>query len=358
MPSRKEIKWSQLKVGALVILGVAILIGLIFLMSGSTGGLFASKVELRTYFQNASGLKNGAPVTLEGVTIGNVRSIRLVPSRNPTPVEVTMEVGAGSLKDLHVDSATSIAQAGVLGDSFVDISSVKATGPPPKNHAELRSHEVPSISQVVDSSQDALVEITAMMKKVNIMMDTLNSKRGSAGELINDPQLYEHLTKVAGNLDIVTGRLAQGSGTLGKLMTDETMYTKLNATVDRLNTITESIAEGHGSVGKLLHDETLYNNLNSAVENTNKLVEGINEGKGALGKFASDPEFARKLDSTLTSLDAIVKGLNEGKGTMGQLMQDKSLYTHLDQTMEQSRDLLKAIRENPKKYFVIRLKMF
>ena len=73
MPSRKEIRWAQLKVGILVLVGLAILVGLIFLMSGSTGGLFARKLFLRSYFDNAAGLKAGAPVTLEGVTIGNVR---------------------------------------------------------------------------------------------------------------------------------------------------------------------------------------------------------------------------------------------------------------------------------------------
>ena len=41
MPSRREIQWSQLKVGALVLVAVAVLVGLIFLMSGSTGGLLA-----------------------------------------------------------------------------------------------------------------------------------------------------------------------------------------------------------------------------------------------------------------------------------------------------------------------------
>ena len=43
MPSRKEIQWSQLRVGALVMVAMAVLIGLIFLMSGSTGGLFARR---------------------------------------------------------------------------------------------------------------------------------------------------------------------------------------------------------------------------------------------------------------------------------------------------------------------------
>ena len=358
VPSRKEIQWSQLKVGSLVLVGLAILVGLIFLMSGSTGGLFSRKLFLRSYFANAAGLKTGAPVALEGVTVGNVRKIRVVPSHDPNPVEVTMEVGADSLPGLHTDSTTSIEQAGVLGDSYVDISSVKATGPQPGNGAELQARSVPSIQQVVDTSQDALQQVSIMIKKVDTVLDTLNSKRGSAGDLLNDPRLYEHMTRIATNLDEVTERMAKGSGTLGKLMTDSSMYDKLNATVDRLNTISESIAAGHGSVGKLIHDETLYNNLNDAVKNTDTLVQGINEGKGALGKAVADQEFADKLDSTLTNLDAIVKGLNEGKGTLGQLMQNRSLYDHTDQTMEQTRDLLKAIRQDPKKYFVIRLKLF
>ncbi len=358
MPSRKEIKWSQLKVGALVFAGVAILIGLIFLMSGSTGGVFAKKVDLRSYFENASGLKGGAPVALEGVTIGNVRHIRIVPARNPTPVEVTMEVAEDSLRGLHTDSTTSIQQAGVLGDSYVDISSVNATGPPPANLAELKARSVPSIQQVVNTSQDALVEATEMMKRVNTVLDTLHSKRGTAGELLNDPELYRHLSRVAGNLDVVTGRLASGTGSLGKLMTDETMYSKLNATVDRLNTISESIAAGHGSVGKLVHDETLYNNLDAAVANTNKLVDGINSGKGTLGKLTADPEFAKKLDDTLTNLDGIVKGLNEGKGTLGQMVQNRSVYDHTDQTLTELQELLKAFRADPKKYLQIHVRVF
>ncbi len=129
MPSRKEIQWSQLKVGALVLVAIAVLIGLIFLVGRSTGGLFSPKLVLRSYFANAAGLKNGAPVTLEGVTIGNVIKIGVVPRAQPAPVEVTMRVGGEYVRDLHTDSTTSIAQAGVLGDSYVDIDSTNASGP-------------------------------------------------------------------------------------------------------------------------------------------------------------------------------------------------------------------------------------
>jgi phospholipid/cholesterol/gamma-HCH transport system substrate-binding protein len=43
---------------------------------------------------------------------------------------------------------------------------------------------------------------------------------------------------------------------------------------------------------------------------------------------------------------------------MGQLMQNRSIFDHTDQTMDQAQQLVKAIRENPKKYLVIHLKLF
>ncbi len=358
VPNRKEIQWSQLKVGILVLLAVAILIFLIFLMSGSTGGLFAKKLTLRTYFDNATNLKNGAPVTLEGVTLGNITRIRIVPSREPLPVEVTMRIGENYAGLLHTDSTTVIAQAGVLGDSYVDISSKKATGPPPANNAELRSVDTPSIADVVNTSEVALKGISVLMARVDTLVSTLTTTKGTAGKIINDPELYNKLTRVITNLETITRTMSNGEGTLGKLIHDDSLYKSLNASVDRLNNITAALDEGKGTAGKLLHDDSLYNNLNSAVKNTNDLVAGINSGKGALGKLANDPAFAGKLDDTVANLDALLKGINEGKGTLGQFAQNRSLYDHADQTMDQAQQLVKAIRENPKKYLVIHLKVF
>ena len=89
-----------------------------------------------------------------------------------------------------------------------------------------------------------------------------------------------------------------------------------------------------------------------------KLLADVNSGKGTIGKLAKDPEFAKKLDDTVTRLDNILTSVDEGKGTIGQLMQNRSLYDHTDQTMDQAQQLVKSIRNNPKKYLVIRLKLF
>jgi phospholipid/cholesterol/gamma-HCH transport system substrate-binding protein len=335
-----------------------VLIGLIFLMSGSTGGPFAHKLVLRSYFENAAGLKDGAPVTLEGVTIGNVIHVRIIPNRSPTPVEVTMQVGHEFQRDLHTDSTASISQAGVLGDSYLDLSSAHASGPPPANNAELKASGSPSIQDVIRTSQVSIEQITTLMRKIETLVDTLNSKKGSAGAFINDPALYNKLTRIADDLQTITGTVAAGNGSLGKFITDDTLYTRANSAVDRLDKITADLDQGKGSAGKLLKDDSLYNNLNSAVTNANQLVSEINAGKGSLGKIAKDPAFAEKLDDTVTRLDSILKAVDEGKGSLGQLVQNRSLYDHADQTLDQTQQLVKSIREDPKKYLVIRMKVF
>lgn len=342
----------------MVLVAMAVLIGLIFLMSGSTGGLFARKIKLRAYFENAAGLKDGAPVTLEGVTIGNVIHIRLIPERNPTPVEVTMQVGREHLHDLHTDSTASIAQAGVLGDSFIDLSSAHASGPPPAENAELKAVDSPSIGDVVRTSKVSIEEIQTLTRKVEVLVDSLNSKRGTVGMLINDPELAHQITRIATNLETVTNDIAGGKGSIGKLITDDTLYTRANDAVDRLDMITKGLDEGQGTAGKLLKDDSLYKNLNATIANTNELVAEINAGHGAVGKMARDPEFAKKFDDTITHLDSILKSVDEGKGSLGQLVQNRSFYDHADQTLDQAQQLIKGFRENPKKYLTINMKVF
>jgi phospholipid/cholesterol/gamma-HCH transport system substrate-binding protein len=345
-------------VGALVLAAMAVLVGLILLMSGQSGGLFERKLVLRSYFENAAGLKDGAPVTLEGVTIGNVIHVRVVADRNPTPVEVSMRVGYEWLGGLHTDTTATIAQAGVLGDSYVDLSSAHASGPAPANNAELKAGGAPSIQDVVRNSNESIIELNNLLHKVEVTIDAVNSRRGTAGELINNPDLYRKISRIADDLETISGAVADGKGSLGKLVNDDTLYNRANAAIDRLNKITVALDQGQGSAGKLLKDDALYNNLNAAAANANQMVAEINAGHGALGMLAKDPAFAAKLDDTVTRLDGFLKGLDEGKGTLGQLAQNRALYDHTDQMVGQAEQLVKSIREDPKKYLVIRMKVF
>jgi phospholipid/cholesterol/gamma-HCH transport system substrate-binding protein len=358
VPSRKEIQWSQLRVGVLVLAAMAALVGLIFLMSGSTGGLFAKKIELRCYFKNADGLKEGAPVTLQGVTIGNVKTIHVVASRNPTPVEVVMQVGGEFQSGLHTDSTADIAQAGVLGDSFLDIDSTHAIGPVPHSGAELVASNSPGLQDVIQSSSVSIQDLQVTIGKLNKMLDDINSGKGTVGRLINDPKMADHIEAVVANLDAISKDLATGKGSAGELINDDSLYKHLDSAADKLDQITTALNEGKGSAGKFLRDESFYTNLNAAVKNTNDLLDGINKGKGTLGRLHHDPEFAQKLEDTITHLDGIMKSIDSGEGTLGQLVKNRETSDNLNKTLTSTTDLLQAFRANPKKYLTIQLKMF
>ena len=143
MPGQQEVRWSQLKVGVLVIVALSALAALIFLMSNTTGGFWSGHLMVRSYFENSAGLKVGAPVSLEGVTIGNVKGIRIVPDRKLTPVEVTMRINKKYQYGIRQDSKTSLTTLGVLGDTVVDIDSKFATAGPVQNNDRAPHHRNP-----------------------------------------------------------------------------------------------------------------------------------------------------------------------------------------------------------------------
>ena len=358
MPGQQEVRWSQLKVGVLVIVALATLAALIFLMSGNTGGFWAGHLKLRSYFENSAGLKIGAPVNLDGVTIGNVQAIRIDSSRRLTPVEVVMKINKQKAADVRTDSKSSLEQVGVLGDTVVDISSRNANGPPVENNAELPTTETPNLQDVIQASQGTIEQLDTILGKVNKIADALSTDKGSIGALINDRTVYNKGLQTLNELQSLVDEVSNGHGSIGKLIKDETLYDNLKQATKGLSDIVAQVNSGHGSIGKLMKDDTLYNNLNASTRNLNEILAGINEGKGSLGILAKDPQFAHKLNDAVTQMDSLLEQVNSGQGTIGELFKSRETADHLNRLLDSSNELVKAIRSNPKKYLTIRLKIF
>jgi phospholipid/cholesterol/gamma-HCH transport system substrate-binding protein len=352
------VRWSQLKVGVLVIVALCALVALIFLMSGSSGGFWTGKVTLHSYFENSAGLKEGAPVNLDGFTVGNVSHIRIDLTHPQTPVEVIMKVNRQWAKDIRQDSKDSLTTIGVLGDTVVDIDSREAHGPPVQNGQELPTNETPNLQDVIQASQGTIQKLNTILDQVNQIANSLNSNKGSIGMLINDPTLYKRAVSMVNELSAMVDQVNNGQGSIGKLFKDDTMYNRLNDMVSKADDITTSLDEGKGTAGKLLKDETLYNEFKQTTENLNRILADINAGKGTFGVLAKDPKTAAKLSDTITRLDSLLTKLDNGQGTMGALLKDRSLYDHLDEVTRNSNELMLAIRKDPKKYLTFHVKVF
>ena len=359
MPSQKQLKWSQLRVGITVIIASLTLALLLFLMSG-TGGFFSHRIRLISYFDNASGLRVGAPVRLSGVDIGNVVALRVVPDKDKqiTPVEVIMKVSTKYDFNLRRDSVTSLDTAGVLGETYLDIDSSQAIGPVVKNGDTLPTQVHPDFNEVVRSSQSTLQNMDALLKRADRILAFAESGKGSLGKLIYDPTLYDRFSQTVTEFKGVVDEIAQGQGSLGKLINNNDAYNKFVATLDRINQVADDLQAGKGSAGKFLKDPALYNNANDTIANLKKVSEDLNAGKGSAGRLLKDEELADKLNTTMTRLAALTSELEAGQGTAGKLFKDDALYNNANQMLTETQNLIKAIRENPKKYLSIKLHVF
>ena len=361
MPSQQEVKWSQLKVGVLVLISLTLLLVLLFIMTNATGmNTLEKKLTARSFFVNAEGIKVGAPVNLEGVPVGEVHAIHLStdPARKQTPVEVDMKLSPRFHDRLHVDTTASLITTGIVGDTVVELNSELAQGPEFQTGGEFKTYEAPSIATFVKSSQGTLNQLNATIAKLNTVVDGIQNGEGTVGQLLKNPELYHEANATLAQLHTLSLNLNRGRGSVGKLLTDDTLYNRLNDTANRLDTLVTGLSTGKGSAGKLLTDDTLYNNLNTTLNHTNAILAQVDSGQGSLGLLLKDPATARKLSDTITQLDTMLAGVNAGKGTVGQLVTNDSAYNNLNVLLKNASELAVMLRTDPKKYLTIHMKIF
>lgn len=361
MPSQQEVRWSQLKIGVIVLISSVLLITLLFLMTSASGlGILSKKLTVTTYFENAAGLKDGAAVNLSGVTIGTVKSVEVSsdPARKLTPVKVTMRLDGKYQEILKQDSKADLTTVGVLGDTIVNINSANAVGLPLRDGDELHTLETPNIQDVVKASQGTIEQLNVILAKMNAIVDNVQSGKGSVGQLINNPELYDKADRTLDQLNTLEANINAGKGSVGKLVTDDTLYNRLDATAGKLEEIATALDSGKGSAGKLLKDDALYTNLNKTLTKTNNLLDDIQHGKGAAGMLINDPVFAQKLRDTVDQTHTLLANINDGQGTLGKLATDDQAYDNVNKLLTASTDLVTTIKKDPKKYLTIHLKIF
>jgi len=328
-------------------------------MTGTTG-LFTKKILLRAYVDDAGGLRVGAPVRLEGVDIGNVTGIRVVSDqkRRRSPVEITMKTTTKYADTMNTGCQAELATAGVLGEVYLNLDCRASQGEPLKSGDELATRDSPQLQDVVRASQGTLQNVNVLVKQLSDILNYIQSGQGSIGKIIYDSTLYDRANNTLGQLQHIADEINSPKGSIGKLLNSDELYNKVNTSIDNVNKIVDEVNKGNGTVGKLLKDPALYDNANKLVTNGNELVGDMNAGKGTLGKLAKDEALARKIDDTVTRLNNITKQLDEGKGTAGKFLKDPDLYNNTNDLLVETRDLIKAVRQNPKKYLTIYLKIF
>jgi phospholipid/cholesterol/gamma-HCH transport system substrate-binding protein len=361
MASRKQLTWTELRVGLFVLVGLAILASGIFYVTSGTG--LGPKYRLRTYLPEASLLSNGAPVRLDGVEVGNVEAIRLAP-RGPDlardknrNIEVVMRVSKTYQNDILTDSIASLVSEGLLGNRYVEITR-GFTGTPLKDNDELKGTEEKAMKEVVERSADVLANLTALSESVQEMINGVQQGKGTLGKLINDPEAYNHLNHILSNGDALIAEVREGKGTLGKLVSSDEMYTKADKSLDSVNVILTDVRSGKGTLGKLFYDPSLFDEAKQTIGNANAVIGDFRSGKGTLGKLATDDSLFTELKNASANIASATAKLNDNTTTAGKLFSDPRLYDNLTGLTGDMRLLIGEFRQNPKKFLHIKVSVF
>src|SRR5688500_6997199 len=117
MPRTRSLAFSELKIGIVAVVAIA-LASMIIVAVGGAGGLFWQQYTLKTRFTNVQGLKPGAVVRVAGVEVGKVDEIM---SAGPE-VEVVLKVNKDQQERITTESRTSIGSLSLLGEPVIDIT--------------------------------------------------------------------------------------------------------------------------------------------------------------------------------------------------------------------------------------------
>ena len=353
MKRSDNIAWSQLKVGIFVVCALIFLAGGILLMGNQTK-LFTPKGELSVIMTDVAGLKVGAPVWLAGVEVGVVNKIRFERPRESNEVRIDLEVDREALKKIGTDSIITVKTRGLMGEKYVDIT-------PSRVYSAVPAKRLYGTS--VTKLDDVLQKAGRSFDILNGIIIRMDKGEGSLGKLIRDPKLYDNLSDLTRELDAFATQVNHGEGTLGKLSRSSEPYDKLMGILSRTDDTIKHIQNADGTMNKLIYDRQLYDKLvlladksSQAADDVRELNKKLTSHDTTIGKLLGDRELydkgmaiLEKTDRSVKAFEEIAERVNRGEGSAGKLINEQELYNRLNTMVDSVNDLVKDIKENPKK---------
>jgi phospholipid/cholesterol/gamma-HCH transport system substrate-binding protein len=357
MAQRKQLTWTELRVGLFVLAGLFILAVAIFYVTGA--GILGPKYRLTTYLPEVEGLTQGAPVRLDGVEIGNVQSISLTP--HPVDqlhnITLVLRIDKKFQDNIRTDSNASLITEGLLGNRYVTVKR-GLTGTVLRPNDVIPGKEEAAMKQMVERGAELMQNLGALSEDLRGIVNKVQEGQGTLGKFMNDPSLYNHLNNAVGRVDSMTASVQQGQGSVGKLIATDELYDKLNSTVGRAENVLTAVQEQKGTMGKLIYDPAVYENAKGFVEKGNALLADVREGKGTLGKLTKDDALYTNLRDASANVREATAKLNSNQGTAGKFFNDPAFYDNMTGLTGDLRLMINDFRQNPKKFLHVKLAVF
>jgi ABC-type transporter Mla subunit MlaD len=285
-----QLQRNEVMTGLLVVGTIAVITAVLILLGAP--GLFRPLVTYKIYFDNAGGIKLGAPVMLAGRKIGQVQKLYSPvsteedrraqevaaaarprdPNARPAPAdgkpkfEVRVDVQVDRNARVYRDAKTRLMQLGLLGEMAIDITQGTEASGRAREGEVFAGERTPDFSEaaskLVEVIQPVATEATTAMKDLEITAQNIN-----------------HLTDQSSELNLALGQFK----TFGEHLVDLTA------------------PEGP---------------LTQSLENVRKLSDSLTEGNNIEITLRNFRESSDKLKSTMRDLEPVGRNVAEFSDTI------------------------------------------
>ncbi len=345
----KPTRAARLRVFAVAAAATVILADIVYLLAGG-GGLFARRTTLTSYMPDVSGLipgSSGSEVRLSGITVGYVGAIDVSPSLDPQrAVRVELRVLTRYLKNIPSDSQTDITADTLVGYQFVDIAEGKSPIPIGENGVLYSQPAKLTLigPDLVKTLQDNLASADQLLAEIS-------SGQTRVGQFVVGEALYSQLLSEIRGFDQGIHTFLTPQGKAGQAFYSLEAYNDIRKQVLQVDQSLASIQNGEGTAGHLFASDEQYNKLVGQLTDLRSQL-AANNANPMLQSDAAYVDIRRMLKST----DALLTSLNAGGGQAGRLLNNAQLYDTLNGSLKSMEDLLRDIRENPRKYLRVKIR--
>jgi ABC-type transporter Mla subunit MlaD len=264
-----QLQRNEIMTGLLVIGTIAVVAFLLVLLGAP--GLFRPLVTYQVYFDNAAGIKPGAPVMLAGRKIGQVQKLfspvppeeekraqeaaaaihppkpgprPAVPESNPR-FEVRVDVQVDKEARVYRDARAQLMQLGLLGDMAIDITSGTESSGRAKDGEMFAGERTPDLGEAAAGMLEVIkpvaAEATNTMKDLQQTAQNLNRLTDENSELTLALGQFKAFGEHLVDLSAPDSALSHSLTNIQKISSSLTENDNIEATLQNLRSSSEKL---------------------------------------------------------------------------------------------------------------------
>ncbi len=255
------------RVGFFVFIGLAVLIGGLFLI-GQNSKLFSRSYHVNAFFNNVGGLTETATVNVAGVRVGTVEKI-ILPNTAQDKVTVVLRLDEDTKRLVRKDSEARIETAGLVGDKIVEITPGSTGAAVVEDGGTVPTREPFQISVVIDRFNLSAQRVDSLIIGIGDIVQHVKSGEGTVGKLFYDNTIHDRIASMVASADQTFQAVTAQADDIARILADVSV---------NINDITGRINSGQGTIGALIGRNEIYENLRQMSETMNQSSTTLSQG--------------------------------------------------------------------------------